>query len=113
MTMSYATTPPARARNDVSHEEAAVPGEVRRWRALTFVLVHGAFQTGAAWESEREKLAAYAARQGVDIATYLKGLGPALTPEQAGEAIVDLASGPGRDQDAYLLTAAGLSPVQH
>jgi len=133
--MSYATTPPARARNDVSHEEAAVPGEVRRWRALTFVLVHGAFQTGAARESEREKLgirfasvlphltpatdlgapfaAAYAARQGVDIATYLKGLGPALTPEQAGEAIVDLASGPGRDQDAYLLTAAGLSPVQH
>jgi pimeloyl-ACP methyl ester carboxylesterase len=55
----------------------------------------------------------FAARQGVDIATYLKGLGPALTPEQAGKAIVDLASGPGRDQDAYLLTAAGLSPVQH
>jgi hypothetical protein len=54
-----------------------------------------------------------AARQGVDIATYLEGLGPALTPEQAGKAIVDLASGPGRDQDAYLLTAAGLSPVQH
>jgi NADP-dependent 3-hydroxy acid dehydrogenase YdfG len=89
----------------------------------------------AAAESEREKLgirfisvlpqltpatdlgavavAAYAARQGVDFATYLKGLGPALTPDQAGAAIVDLASGPGRDQDAYLLTAAGLSPVQH
>ncbi len=43
----------------------------------------------------------------------LKGPGPALTPEQAGKAIVDLASGPGRDQDAYLLTAVGLSPVQH
>ena len=58
--------------------------------------------------------AAYAARQGVDLATYLKDLGPAvLTPEQAGQAIVDLAAGPGRDQDAYLLTAAGLSPVQH
>ena len=56
--------------------------------------------------------AAYAARQGVDVATYLKALGPALTPEQAGQAIVDLASGPGRDQDAYVLTAAGLSPVQ-
>ena len=90
----------------------------------------------AAAESEREKLgisfasvlpqltpatdlgapfaAAYAARQGVDVATYVKSLGPAaLTPEQAGQAIVDLASGPGRDQDAYLLTAAGLSPVQH
>jgi len=89
----------------------------------------------AAAESEREKLgirfmsvlpqltpatglgaaaaAAYAARQGVDIATYLEGLGPALTPEQAGEAITGLAAGPGRDQGAYLLTAAGLSPVQN
>jgi hypothetical protein len=56
---------------------------------------------------------AYAARQSAGIATYRTGLGPALTPEQAGKAIVDLASGPGRDQDAYLLTAAGLSPVQH
>ena len=56
--------------------------------------------------------AAYAARQGVDVTTYLKALGPALTPEQAGQAIVDLASGPAREQDAYVLTAAGLSPVQ-
>jgi NAD(P)-dependent dehydrogenase (short-subunit alcohol dehydrogenase family) len=88
----------------------------------------------AAAESEREKLgitfmsvlpqltpatglgatasAAYAARQSVDIATYLQGLGPELTPEQAGAAIVDLTTGPGRDQGTYLLTAAGLSPVQ-
>ena len=58
-------------------------------------------------------MAAYAARQGDDIATYLSGLGPALTPEQAGKAIAGLAAGPDRDQDAYLLTAAGLSPVQH
>src|ERR1700734_2173907 len=76
----------------------------------------------AAAESEREKLgirflsvlpqltpatglgaaavAGYAARQGVDIATYLDGLGPALTPEQAGEAITGLAAGSGRDQGA-------------
>jgi hypothetical protein len=89
----------------------------------------------AAAESEREKLgirfmsvlpqltpatglgaaatAAYAVRQGVDIANYLEGLGPALTPEQAGEAITGLVAGPGRDQGAYLLTAAGLSPVQN
>ena len=33
--------------------------------------------------------AAYAARQGSGIATYRTGLGPALTPEQAGKAIVD------------------------
>jgi NAD(P)-dependent dehydrogenase (short-subunit alcohol dehydrogenase family) len=88
----------------------------------------------AAAESEREKLgirfvsvlpqltpatglgaaavAAYAARQGVDVATYLEGLGAALTTEQAGEAVAGLAADPGRDQGAYLLTAAGLSPVQ-
>ena len=32
-------------------------------------------------------VAAYAARQGVDVATFLEGLGPALTPDQAGEAV--------------------------
>jgi hypothetical protein len=34
--------------------------------------------------------------------------GPALTPELAGQAIVGLAAGDGHDQDAYVLTAAGL-----
>jgi len=57
-------------------------------------------------------VAAYAARQGVDIPAFLEGLGPALTPEQVGTAIVALVTGPGHDRDAYLLTAAGLSPVQ-
>ncbi|HEY2080056.1 MAG TPA: SDR family oxidoreductase [Streptosporangiaceae bacterium] len=57
-------------------------------------------------------VAAYAARQGVDIPAFLNGLGPALTPEQVGTAIVDIVTGPGDDRDAYLLTAAGLSPVQ-
>ena len=52
--------------------------------------------------------AAYAARQGGDAAPSTSG--PALTPEQAGQAIVDL-TGPGWDQDAYLLTAAGLRPL--
>jgi NAD(P)-dependent dehydrogenase (short-subunit alcohol dehydrogenase family) len=55
--------------------------------------------------------AAYAARQGVDLATFLDGLGPVLTPEQVGKAITDLITDPGHDQDAYLLTAAGLVPV--
>ena len=56
-------------------------------------------------------VAAYAARQGVDEATYAGGLGPGLTPEQAGQAITDLATGRGSDQEAYLLTAEGLSPL--
>ena len=36
--------------------------------------------------------------------------GPALTPEQVGQAVVDL-TGPGWDQDAYLITGAGLRPL--
>jgi NAD(P)-dependent dehydrogenase (short-subunit alcohol dehydrogenase family) len=56
-------------------------------------------------------VAAYAARQGIDVATFLEGFGPALTPEQAGKAVIDLAAGSGHDQDSYLLTAAGLTPV--
>jgi NAD(P)-dependent dehydrogenase (short-subunit alcohol dehydrogenase family) len=57
-------------------------------------------------------VAAYAARQGVDIPAFLDRLGPALTPEQVGTAIVDIATGAADDRDAYLLTATGLSPVQ-
>jgi len=29
-----------------------------------------------------------------------------------GTAIADIAAGPGEDQDSYLLTSAGLSPVR-
>ena len=56
-------------------------------------------------------VAAYAARQGVDVATFTNGQGPALTPERVGQAITDLVTGAGLDQDAYLLTAAGLGPL--
>jgi NAD(P)-dependent dehydrogenase (short-subunit alcohol dehydrogenase family) len=52
--------------------------------------------------------AAYAARQGAGGAPGTGG--PALTPAQVGQAIVDL-TGPGYDQDAYLITAAGLRPL--
>jgi NADP-dependent 3-hydroxy acid dehydrogenase YdfG len=52
--------------------------------------------------------AAYAARQGGEAAPSTSG--PALTPEQVGQAIVDL-TGPAWDQDAYLITAAGLRPL--
>jgi NAD(P)-dependent dehydrogenase (short-subunit alcohol dehydrogenase family) len=56
-------------------------------------------------------VAAYAERQGVDIATYLEGRGPTLTPEQVGKTIVDLATDPSHDQNAYVLTAAGARPA--
>jgi NAD(P)-dependent dehydrogenase (short-subunit alcohol dehydrogenase family) len=51
--------------------------------------------------------AAYTARQG----TGAPAGGPALTPEQAGQAITDLVTEDGYDQDAYLLNAAGLRPL--
>jgi NAD(P)-dependent dehydrogenase (short-subunit alcohol dehydrogenase family) len=57
-------------------------------------------------------VAAYAAREGMDVAAYLERSGPALTPEQAGKAFLVLASDPGYAAGPYLLTAAGLSPVQ-
>jgi NAD(P)-dependent dehydrogenase (short-subunit alcohol dehydrogenase family) len=59
-------------------------------------------------------VAAYAHRQGMDLASYTSSLGPALTPEHAGKAIVGLIEGPvpgAGGAEAYLLTAAGLRPV--
>jgi NAD(P)-dependent dehydrogenase (short-subunit alcohol dehydrogenase family) len=55
--------------------------------------------------------AAYAARQGGDAAAPAGRQGPALTPEQVGQAITGLVTGPGPEQDAYLLSAAGLRPL--
>ena len=55
-------------------------------------------------------VAAYAAREGMDIPSFLATRGPSLTPEQAGEAVLDLASGTGHG--AYLLAAAGLKELQ-
>jgi NAD(P)-dependent dehydrogenase (short-subunit alcohol dehydrogenase family) len=56
-------------------------------------------------------VAAYAARQGADISSYLEAAGPFLTIDQVGQAITTLITGPGHDKGAYLLTAAGLAPA--
>jgi NAD(P)-dependent dehydrogenase (short-subunit alcohol dehydrogenase family) len=57
-------------------------------------------------------VAAYAAREGMDVAAFLATRGPALTPARAGQEIAGLITGPGNDQGAYLLSAAGLSPLK-
>jgi NAD(P)-dependent dehydrogenase (short-subunit alcohol dehydrogenase family) len=57
-------------------------------------------------------VAAYAQRQSTDVATFLAGFGPTLTTDQVGQATIDLATNPALDQTAYLLTPAGLSPVE-
>jgi len=54
---------------------------------------------------------AYAAQAGVDVAAFLENRGPALTPDRAGAEIARLITGPGHDEDSYLLSAAGLSPA--
>lgn len=56
-------------------------------------------------------VAAYAAREGADVAAFVKNRGPVLTPDRVGAEITRLITGPGHDQDAYLLAAAGLSPA--
>lgn len=56
-------------------------------------------------------VAAYAAREGVDVATFLTSRPPALTPDKAGAEIVRLITDRSHDQAAYLLGSAGLSPA--
>lgn len=55
-------------------------------------------------------VAAYAERQGVDVDTFLHSAGPALTAEQVGKSVLEIATD-GTDHDAYLLTTAGLAPL--
>ncbi len=54
---------------------------------------------------------AYAARAGLAVDDYLRAAGPALTTGQVGAAVTSLVTDPGYDKDAYLLTAAGLTPA--
>ncbi|RAU98987.1 SDR family NAD(P)-dependent oxidoreductase [Mycobacterium colombiense] len=56
-------------------------------------------------------VAAYAQRQGVDVDSFVQAAGPALTAEQVGKSVLEIATGAAADHDAYLLTAAGLSPL--
>lgn len=56
-------------------------------------------------------VAAYAERQGVDEETFVQSLQPALTAEEVGKSVLDLASGGPSAYRAYMLTAAGLSPL--
>ena len=56
-------------------------------------------------------VAAYARRAGLEVADHLARMGPGLTPEDVGKATLDLAGSPDRAPGAYLLTPAGLSPL--
>ena len=54
-------------------------------------------------------VAAYAERQRVDVDTFLASSGPALSAEQVGKAVLQIADGDRGEHLAYLLTASGLA----
>jgi NAD(P)-dependent dehydrogenase (short-subunit alcohol dehydrogenase family) len=56
-------------------------------------------------------VAAYAARQGLELTAALERFDPALTPDQVGKAVVELATDPSLADTAHLLTTAGLAAV--
>jgi NAD(P)-dependent dehydrogenase (short-subunit alcohol dehydrogenase family) len=66
----------------------------------------------AATELGAKAVAAYAERQGVDVDSFVQSLGPALTAEQVGKSVLDIAIGQQGGHRAYTLTAAGLSPLE-
>jgi NAD(P)-dependent dehydrogenase (short-subunit alcohol dehydrogenase family) len=53
----------------------------------------------------------YAALQGVDVPTFLQGLGPVLSVEEVGESILGLAADSSVDRPAYALDPSGLRPI--
>ena len=54
---------------------------------------------------------AYAARMGISEEEYLRQMGEPVTPEIAGGAFVQLATGAQGEGGAYMLTAGGLQPI--
>ena len=64
-----------------------------------------------ATELGAKAVAAYADRQGVDVATFIRAGGPSLTAEQVGRSVLEIAAGRHRDHDAYLLTPSGLAAL--
>ena len=56
-------------------------------------------------------VAAYAERQGVDVDSFLQAAGPALTAEQVGKSVLEIATGDAAEDGAYLLTSTGLASL--
>ena len=64
-----------------------------------------------ATELGRPAVTAYAARMGVSEEDYLRGMGKPVTPEIAGAAFVQLATGAEGEAGAYTLTGDGMNPI--
>lgn len=67
-------------------------------------------QLTPATELGAKAVAAYAEREGVDVETFSKSRGPALTADQVGMSVLEIAAGL-RSERAYMLTSAGLSAL--
>ncbi|MFF0607294.1 SDR family oxidoreductase [Nocardia tengchongensis] len=57
-----------------------------------------------------DAVAGYAAREGTDVDAYIAGMGPVLTPDQVGKAVVELAGDSGSAAE-YLVSGAGLRQI--
>ena len=68
-------------------------------------------QLTPATELGERAVAAYAARAGMDVETFLKERTPLLTAERVGEAVLELATSSTPPLAASMLTAAGLRPA--
>jgi NAD(P)-dependent dehydrogenase (short-subunit alcohol dehydrogenase family) len=55
---------------------------------------------------------AYARRNDMTIEQYLEEVGPGITPEDVGKATIELTSATEHEAGAFLLTPAGLAPLQ-
>jgi NAD(P)-dependent dehydrogenase (short-subunit alcohol dehydrogenase family) len=55
---------------------------------------------------------AYARRNDMSVEAYLEEVGPGITPEDVGKATLELAAAADHEAGAFLLTPAGLSPLQ-
>jgi NAD(P)-dependent dehydrogenase (short-subunit alcohol dehydrogenase family) len=56
-------------------------------------------------------VAAYAERQGVDVETFVASSGPALSTDQVGKSVLEIAGGARGEHLAYLLSASGLTAL--
>src|SRR2546421_6422976 len=54
----------------------------------------------------------YAAREGMDVESFLATRGAAVTPEQVGKSVLELATDPAGGHESYMLGAAGLAPAE-
>src|SRR5260370_745504 len=67
---------------------------------------------GAPPPTSQLQVAAYAGGHGGDVESFVQSLGAALTAENVGKSVLDIAIGQQRGHRAYMLTATGLSPLE-